>query len=107
MTNAALRYICTSVFATKGNYAHPSISFTPDSNPSVLCYALGGFTLGSNSMSDSNAKREMLETLRSDWGRLRHQRAKLEKIQKMRQSLERLGLAGKYPELEEYNASQS
>mgnify|MGYP001814091728 CR=1 FL=1 len=56
-------------------------------------------------MSDNNVKREVLEAFRSDWERLRHQRAKLEKIQKMRQTLERLGLAGKYPELEECDAS--
>jgi hypothetical protein len=56
-------------------------------------------------MSDSIVKREMLEAFRSDWGRLRHQRAKLEKMQKMRQTLERLGLTGKYPELEECDAS--
>jgi len=55
-------------------------------------------------MSDSIVKREMLEAFRADWGRLRHQRAKLEKLQKMRQTLERLGLAGKHLELEECDA---
>jgi hypothetical protein len=33
-------------------------------------------------MSDNIVKREVLEAFRSDWERLRHQRAKLEKIQK-------------------------
>lgn len=51
-------------------------------------------------MSDSIVTREMLEAFRSDWGRLRHQRAKLEKIQKMRQTLERLSSVGKQPELD-------
>ena len=56
-------------------------------------------------MSDNIMKREMLEACRPDWERLRRLRAKLENIQKMRQTLERLGLAGRYLELEERDAS--
>ena len=42
-------------------------------------------------MSDKIVRQEMLEALRSDWGRLRHQRAKLEKKNAANLTKTRLG----------------
>jgi hypothetical protein len=46
-------------------------------------------------MSDKALNEEMVAALRAGMGRLDQQRAKLEKIQRMRQALEELGFAGR------------
>jgi hypothetical protein len=46
-------------------------------------------------MSDKALNEEMVVTLRAGMGRLDQQRAKLEKIQRMRQALEELGFSGR------------
>ena len=47
-------------------------------------------------MSDRIVTQEMQETFRADSWQWGHQRAKLEKIQKMRQAIERLCLAERH-----------
>jgi hypothetical protein len=51
------------------------------------------FKVGNHSVSDRLLTQEILETLRADRGQWGQQRVKLEKLQKMRQWLQRLGLA--------------
>ena len=46
-------------------------------------------------MSDKALKEEMGAAMRAGLGRLDQKRAKLEKIQRMRQALEELGFAGR------------
>jgi hypothetical protein len=46
-------------------------------------------------MGDKALTEEMVAALRAGMGRLDQQRAKLEKIQRMRQALDELGLAGR------------
>ena len=51
--------------------------------------------LGCDLMSAGVMTREMLEAFRADFGRLSGQRAKLEKMQRMRQWLQKRSFAGK------------
>ena len=46
-------------------------------------------------MSDRVLTEEMVKALRAGMGRLDEQRAKLEKIQRMRQTFEELGMTGR------------
>ena len=47
-------------------------------------------------MGEGVLTEEKVKALRAGIGRLDEQRAKLEKIQRMRQSLEKLGMAGRH-----------
>ena len=51
-------------------------------------------------MSDRVLTEEMVKALRAGMGRLDEQRAKLEKIQRLRQALEKLGMAGRHRPVE-------
>lgn len=56
-------------------------------------------------MSDKALNEQTVKTLRAGMGRKVQQRAKLEKVQKMRQALEELSLAGRRRPAEACNAA--
>jgi hypothetical protein len=47
-------------------------------------------------MGEISLTQEMLKTFRTDWARLGNQREKLEKLQRMRQTVERLNFTRKH-----------
>jgi hypothetical protein len=72
------------------------ICLTYGSYDSMLGCVLNLDTLGNEVVSNKIMDQEMLETFREGLGRLGHQRAKLEKIQRMRQAIEKRNLAWKH-----------